>query len=65
LDFLGGEFYIDEIQRRWTYGGSPVSELKVIRGYVYKQNGMYSGPIKNIGKKLKEFEETMKEGQNG
>jgi hypothetical protein len=65
LEFLGGEFYIDEIQHRWTYGGSPVSELKVIRGYVYTQNGMYSGPIKNLGKKLKEFEEKMREAQNG
>jgi hypothetical protein len=65
LEFLGGEFYIDEIQHQWTYGASPVSEIKVSRGYVYNEDGIYLGPIKNLGKKLKEFVETMRGAQNG
>jgi hypothetical protein len=55
LEFLGGEFYIDEIQRRWNYGTSPTSEIKVIRGGVYK-DGAYLGPIKNLGRRMKELD---------
>jgi hypothetical protein len=56
LLFLGGEFYTDEIQRKWTYGASPMSDIKVTRGYMYSASGEYAGPIKNLGKRLKELE---------
>jgi hypothetical protein len=55
LAMLGGEFYIDQIQRRWTYGQSPTSEINVSRGGVY-DNGAYSGSINGLGKRMKEFE---------
>jgi hypothetical protein len=64
LEFLGGEFYIDEIQRRWTYGASPTSEIKVIRGGIYKESGEYSGPIKKLGRRMNEFDRTVRE-KNG
>jgi hypothetical protein len=60
LEFLGGEFYIDEIQRRWTYGASPTTEIKVTRGGVYK-SGKYSGPIKTLGHRMNEFDMAVRE----
>jgi hypothetical protein len=59
LEFLGGEFYIDEIQRKWTFGASPSSEIKVIRGGVYTEKGIYSGPIKKLGRRMNEFADTV------
>jgi hypothetical protein len=57
LAMLGGEFYIDQIQRRWTYGQSPTSEIQVLRGGVYESSGSYSSPINGLGKRLLAFEE--------
>jgi hypothetical protein len=62
LTFLGGEFYIDEIeiQRKWAYGVSPTSEIKVIRGGIYnKENGNYAGPIKMLGRRMNELDRTV------
>jgi hypothetical protein len=64
LEFMGGEFYIDEIKRKWSYGASLTSEIKVIRGGVYKKNGDYSGPIKRLGHRMNEFDETVR-AENG
>jgi hypothetical protein len=58
LEFLGGEFYIDEIKRRWNYGASPTSEIKVIRGGIYTEKGEYAHPIKKLGRRMNEFDET-------
>ena len=55
LEIMGGEFYIDEIQRKWVYGNSPTSEIKVLRGAVYQDSGKYSGPIP-VGRKVHECE---------
>jgi hypothetical protein len=63
LEFQGGEFYIDEIQRKWSYGASPTSEIKVIRGGAYKENSEYSGPIKKLGRRMNEFEERVESGK--
>jgi hypothetical protein len=54
--FLGGEFYIEEIERGWSYGDSPRTVLTVTRGYMYGSNGSPSGQIKNLGKRLLDFE---------
>jgi hypothetical protein len=62
LEFLGGQFYIEEIQRRWTYGASPTSEIKVTRGGRYSVSGEYDGPITKLGKRMREFEEAPMEG---
>jgi hypothetical protein len=64
LEFLGGEFYIDEIKRKWSYGASLTSEIKVIRGGVYKKDGGYFGPIKMLGHRMNEFDETAR-AENG
>jgi hypothetical protein len=58
LEFLGGEFYIDEIKRKWSYGASPTSEIKVIRGGVYKKSGEFFGSIKKLGHRMNEFADT-------
>jgi hypothetical protein len=60
LEFLGGEFYIDEIKRKWAYGASPASEIRVSRGGIYRQNGEYSGPIPKLGRIMNEFEHTVR-----
>jgi hypothetical protein len=59
LEFLGGEFYIDDLQRKWTYGASPTTEIKVTRGGIYK-SGKYSGPIKRLGRHMNEFADTVR-----
>lgn len=53
LGIMGGEFYIDEIQRKWIYGNSPTSEIKVLRGAIYRRSGEYGGPIP-IGRRMHE-----------
>jgi hypothetical protein len=55
LEFLGGAFYIDEINRKWTYGTSPTSEIKVSRGGIYTESGDYAGPIKMVGRRMNEM----------
>jgi LysM repeat protein len=63
LEFIG-QFYIDEIKRKWTYGNSPMSEIKVIRGGQYFNSGKYAGPIPNLGIRLQEFEELADSGED-
>jgi hypothetical protein len=58
IQFLGGEFYLPEVQRKWTYGGPLTVGVKITRGYQYDGNGNYKSPIKNVGKRLKEMEES-------
>jgi hypothetical protein len=55
---LGGEFYITNVQRKWTYGGPLTVEIKMTRGYQYGGDGSYKGPITNVGKRFKEIEES-------
>jgi hypothetical protein len=57
LEVIGGEFYIDEINRKWSFPNSPTSEIKVIRGGYYKQSGDYGGPIPELGRRLQELTE--------
>jgi hypothetical protein len=54
LEIIGGEFYIDEITRKWDYGKSPTSDINVIRGGRYAKSGEYEGPLKGLGKRLAE-----------
>jgi hypothetical protein len=57
VEFLGGEFYLTDVQRKWAYGGPLTVEVKMTRGYQYEGNGKYQSPIKNVGKRFKEIEE--------
>lgn len=56
LSFIGGEFYVEETERSWKYGDSPRTKLTVTRGYIYDTDGSLKGPVKNLGKRLLEFE---------
>jgi hypothetical protein len=56
LSIIEGEFYIDEIRRRWNYGASPTSEISVLRGGRYSASGEYDGPITGLGRRLLENE---------
>ncbi len=56
VGFLGGEFYVEQIERKWSYGDSPRTSLKVTRGYLYTSSGEPSKAIDNLGKRLKEME---------
>lgn len=56
VGFLGGEFYVEQIERKWSYGDSPRTNLKVTRGYLYTSSGAPSKAIENLGKRLKEME---------
>jgi len=55
LNSLGGEFYIDEIKRRWTYGNSPTSDINVIRGGRYSDDGKFMGTIPELSNRLNEI----------
>jgi hypothetical protein len=57
LEFLGGEFYIDEIKRKWSFGTSPMSEIKISRGGIYSESGGFAGPIKGLGRRINKFAE--------
>lgn len=56
IEFLGGEFYLTDVQRKWSYGGQLAVEAKLTRGYRYDGDGKYKGPIENVGKRLREME---------
>jgi hypothetical protein len=58
--FLGGEFYIDKTDHRWTYGGTPTITLAISRGMKYNDKGYQvsgeAGVLADIGKLFKELE---------
>lgn len=56
VEFLGGSFYLTDVQRKWVYGGPLTVEVKMTRGYRYGNDGSYQGPITNVGKRFKEME---------
>lgn len=58
VSFLGGEFYVEQVERKWAYGDSPRTSLKVTRGYMYDQSGNATGPIRELGKKITGIEVT-------
>jgi hypothetical protein len=58
--FLGGEFYIDRVDHRWAYGGTPTITLAISRGMKYNDQGYQvsgeDGVLADIGKLFKELE---------
>ncbi|MFA5048658.1 MAG: hypothetical protein WC516_06560 [Patescibacteria group bacterium] len=52
IGFLGGEFYIEDVQRSWRYGGSMTATLGISRGFTYNKDGSQMQPIENVGQKL-------------
>ncbi|WP_024468667.1 hypothetical protein [Treponema pedis] len=49
IDFLGGQFYINGKEHRWSYGAAPVISLSIIRGGVY-DNGRFEKTLPDMGK---------------
>jgi len=57
--FLGGEFYIEQAEHSWKYGGTPTIKLTVSRGMNYDlSNGKMMIPMSNVGSKYKELDVT-------
>jgi len=54
--FLGGEFYIDQVEHSWKYGDKPTIKLSISRGMVYDKGGNMGDPINNVGKQFLEIE---------
>jgi hypothetical protein len=58
--FMGGEFYINQADHSWNFGGTPTIKLSVSRGMIYDDGKMVSGEagiIKNVGRRFRELEE--------
>lgn len=51
VGFMGGEFYVEERQRSWQYGGSVTTSLRVSRGYEYSQ-GEHLNPMRKLSRKV-------------
>lgn len=49
LIFLGGEFYIQEVEHRWSYGGQATITVSLNRGGRYDINGNFTGTLPNMG----------------
>ena len=49
LSFLSGEFYIQGVEHRWSYGGTATLSLSLSRGGLYDINGNFTGTIPNMG----------------
>lgn len=48
VSFLGGEFYVNEVEHSWNYGGNPETKLTVSRGGDYSHKKF--SQLKNITK---------------
>ena len=48
VKFLGGEFYIRNVEHSWDYGGSPTISLQVIRGGLYEK-GRFIKKLEEMG----------------
>jgi hypothetical protein len=57
--FMGGEFYINQANHSWNFGGTPTIKLTVSRGMIYDNGKMKAGKegvIKNVGGRFSELE---------
>jgi hypothetical protein len=57
--FMGGEFYINQADHSWNFGGTPTIKLTVSRGMIYDNGKMKAGKegvIKNVGGRFSELE---------
>ena len=49
VSFLGGEFYIQGTEHRWSYGGQATITLSLSRGGLYDIHGNFAGTLPNMG----------------
>lgn len=49
VSFLGGEFYIQGTEHRWSYGGQATISLSLSRGGLYDIHGNFAGTLPNMG----------------
>lgn len=56
IRFIDAEFYVEESQHSWNYGGPMRTSLNVTRGYVYN-NGVMLRKVENLGAKARTITE--------
>ena len=61
VSFLGGEFYVNEVEHSWSYGGNPETKLTVSRGGDYSTKKFK--PLENITKRYSIFRELLKNAE--
>ena len=61
VGFLGGEFYVNEAEHSWSYGGNPETKLTVSRGGDYSTKKFK--PLENITKRYRIFRELLKNAE--
>lgn len=54
---LGGEFYVNEVEHSWNYGGNPETKLTLSRGGDYSQKKF--APLENITKRYSIFRKSL------
>ena len=57
VSFLGGEFYVNETEHSWSFGGNPETKLTVSRGGDYSTKKF--APLKNITKRYSIFKKLL------
>ena len=57
VSFLGGEFYVNDVEHTWNYGGNPETKLTVSRGGDYSSKKF--GQLKNITKRYSIFKKLL------
>ena len=55
LSFMEGEFYIEQSEHSWSYGGPMETRLSISRGYRYSSSGAYSENFTDIGRRFRKI----------
>lgn len=62
VSFLGGEFYVNEVEHSWNYGGNPETKLTVSRGGDYTAKKF--APLENVTKRYSIFRKLLENATN-
>ena len=57
VSFLGGEFYVNEVEHTWNFGGNPETKLTVSRGGNYEKKKF--APLEGITKRYVLFKQLL------
>lgn len=60
IKFVDAEFYVEESEHTWSYGGPMITSLSVSRGYLYDPSGSMVGRVNNLGSKAKSITKKVK-----
>jgi len=53
IEILDGEFYVEAVERMWSYNRPMISRLNISRGFSYSPSGEMTGEIEDLGSRLK------------